>query len=127
MTATEKVFYWLPRILSIGFAIFLSLFALDVFSGPFEPMMLVGFAVHILPSLVLLGAILLAWKYDLVGVVMFFGFAVFYVWSAGLDRPWSWYASIALPSAVVGILFLVSWLQKRRRKKPTPEHPSSTF
>jgi hypothetical protein len=111
--------------LSIGFVLFISLFALDVFTGPFTPMMFVGFLVHLIPSFILLGAIVLAWKYDLVGVVMFLGFAAFYIWSVGFDRPWSWYAGIALPSAIVGILFLVNWYQKRSRKLSTPS-PSDT-
>ena len=120
MTISEKIFYWLPRLLSIGFVLFLSLFALDVFTGPFEPMMVVGFLVHLIPSFVLLAAVLVAWKYDMVGAIIFLGFAMFYVWSAGFDRPWSWYAAISLPSAIVGILFLVSWFQKRSRARATP-------
>ena len=126
MTTVEKIFYWTPRILSIGFVIFLSIFALDAFSGPFEPMMLVYFFLHLMPSFILLGAILIAWKYDLVGVVMFFGFAVFYVWSVGLERPWSWYVAIALPSVIVGILYFISWLFKRSRARPFPVKPDST-
>lgn len=112
--------------LSIGFVLFLSIFALDVFTGPFEPMMLVGFLIHLIPSFVLLGAVLLAWKYDLVGAIMFIGFATLYVWDVGFTRPWSWYVGIVAPAAIVGSLFLVSWFLKRNRKQLTPEPPDST-
>ena len=126
MTLIEKVFYWLPRIVSIGFILFMSLFALDVFTAPFEPMMLVGFVIHLIPSFVLLAAILVAWKYDLVGAIMFLGFAIFYVWDVGFDRPWSWYAGIVAPSAILGVFFLISWFQKRNRRQSTPEQFSPT-
>ena len=86
MTLIEKTVYWLPRLLSIGFVLFLSVFALDVFTWPFEPVMLIGFLVHLIPSFVLLAAVLIAWKYDLVGAIMFLGFALFYVWDVVFDR-----------------------------------------
>lgn len=124
MTSLENIIYWLPRLLSIGFVLFLSVFALDVFEGPFEPMMLVGFIVHLLPSLILLGAIIVAWKYDLVGALMFLGFAVFYVLMVGPGRPWSWYAGISLPSAIVGMLYLTRWYLQRSRRGAS-EQPQS--
>jgi hydrogenase-4 membrane subunit HyfE len=125
MTSVEKVFYWLPRIASIGFVLFLSVFALDVFTAPFEPVMLVGFLVHLIPSFILLGAVLLAWRYELVGTIMFLGFATLYLWDIGFTRPWSWYAGIVAPAAIVGVLFLLSWFLRRHRKQPTPEQHSS--
>ena len=109
-----KIVYWLPRILSIGFVLFLSLFSLDVFSEYSGWDAVLPFLIHLIPSFILLGVALVAWKYDLAGTIVFLGFAVFYVFAAGFDRPWSWYAGISLPSAVVGILFLLSWLQKKK-------------
>ncbi|MFA5083788.1 MAG: hypothetical protein WC475_00160 [Candidatus Paceibacterota bacterium] len=110
----KKIIYWLPRILSIGFILFLSLFALDVFSEYSGWNAVLPLLIHLLPSLVLIGIVIVAWKYELAGAIAFLGFAVFYVCAAGLNRPWSWYASISGPSAVVGILFLVSWFQKKK-------------
>lgn len=125
MRPIEKILHWSPRILSICFVLFLSLFALDVFDGPFEPMMLVGFLVHLIPSFVLLAAVLLAWKYEVVGAVIFLGFPLLYLWDVGFDRPWSWYASIVAPSAIVGVLFLISWFQKRSRRQSVHEQSGS--
>jgi hypothetical protein len=107
-----KIIYWLPRILSIAFVLFLSLFSLDVFSEYGGWNVVLPLLIHLVPSFVLLGVIIISWKHDLVGAIAFLGFAVFYVFAVGLDRPWSWYAGISCPSAVVGILFLLSWLQK---------------
>jgi len=111
-----KTIHWLPRILSIAFVLFLSLFALDVFGEYSGWQAVLGFLIHLLPSFVLLAVILIAWKYDLVGAIAFLASAAFYVFMVGLDRPWSWYAGISGPAAVVGILFLLSWLQKRKNK-----------
>jgi cell division protein FtsW (lipid II flippase) len=112
----KKIIYWLPRISSIAFVLFLSLFALDVFEEYSGWQAVLGFLMHLLPSFVLLAVILIAWKYDLVGAIAFLASAAFYVFMAGFDRPWSWYAGISGPAAVVGILFLLSWLQKRKNK-----------
>jgi len=111
-----KIIYWLPRILSIGFVLFLSLFALDVFSEYRGWDIVLPLLIHLIPSFVLLAAALISWKYDLAGAAVFLGFAVFYVFMAGLNRPWSWYAAISFPSALVGILFFLSWLQKKKEK-----------
>lgn len=110
-----KIIYWLPRILSIAFVLFLSLFALDVFGEYSGWQAVLGFLIHLLPSFVLLAVILISWKYDLVGAIVFLCFAIFYVFLVGFDRPWSWYVGISCPSAVVGILFFLSWFQKSRK------------
>jgi hypothetical protein len=116
MTTTTKAFYWLPRVLSIGFVLFLAMFALDVFTEYSGWDVVLPLLMHLIPSIVLLVAVAVAWRYELVGVVIFLGFAGLYVWMAGLDKPLSWYLVIALPSATVGVLYLVSWLLKRRQR-----------
>jgi len=106
--------HWSPRILALLFVGLLSLFAFDVFTRPWSPMMIGGFLVHLLPSLGLLTLTLIAWRYPLVGAIAFLGFSLWYVWSVGLGQPWSWYALIAAPAALVGVLFLADWWRTRR-------------
>ena len=115
MTTGEKFVFWAPRILAIAFVLFLSLFALDVFSEYEGWDTLVPLLIHLVPSAILLAVVVLAWRYEWVGALAFFGFAVLYVVDQGFDRPWSWYVAIPGPSAIVGILFLMSWFQRRRR------------
>ena len=117
MSKGEKIFYWLPRILSIAFVLFLSLFALDVFNEYSGWSIALPLLIHLIPSFVLAGALAIAWKHEWVGAFIFLGFAVFYIWMVGFDRHWSWYAGIAFPSATVGVLYLVSWSQRKRREK----------
>ncbi|MDD5290752.1 MAG: hypothetical protein PHZ04_01420 [Patescibacteria group bacterium] len=111
----EKIIYWLPRILSLCFVVFLSLFALDVFGENTGWQAILGFLIHLIPSFVLLVIAIISWKYDLVGVIAFLGAAAFYVLMVGFGRHWSWYAGISGPAALVGLLFLLSWWQKRKR------------
>lgn len=118
----NNIVYWLPRILSVGFVFFLSLFSLDVFSQYGGWDLLLPLFIHLIPSLVLLVVVLIAWRYALVGTISFMGFALWYIFMVGFDRHWSWYAGISAPAAVVGILFLVSYLQERKKRQGTIPH-----
>lgn len=105
-------FVWLPRILSIVFILFLSLFALDVFSEYKGLAVVVPFLIHLLPSLTLLCIVIIAWKYELIGAIAFIGFAMLYVWDVGLGRPPGLYLGIVFPLVLIGICYLVRWRQK---------------
>lgn len=96
------------------FVVFLSLFSFDVFEEYSGWNAVLPFLIHSIPSFVLLIVVIAAWKRDLVGAVAFLVAAIAYVFSVGFDRPWSWYATISGPAALVGILFLLGWFQKRK-------------
>lgn len=108
----KPIIHWSSRILALCFVLFLSLFALDVFGAYSGWGIIVPLFIHLIPSFLLAAAIAVAWRYEWVGAAVFFGFAIWYVAEAGLDRPWGWYAVIALPAIVVGILFLTEWVQE---------------
>jgi len=111
----NKFIYWTPRILSIIFIFLLALMSLDVFSSELNLWQtVVGLFIHNIPALILLVVLLISWKHDLVGATAFFIFAVLYIWMVGLDRHWSWYASISAPAAIIGVLFFINWLQKKK-------------
>jgi len=116
MTFTQKLVYWSPRVLSIAFALFLALFALDAFPVYLEWSAVLPFLIHLIPSLGLLAVSVIAWKFDLVGAIIFLGFAAFYLGDVGLGESWSVYATIVAPAALVGILFIASWFMKRSRR-----------
>lgn len=110
---SEKIIYWLPRSISLGFVLFISIFALDVFSDYSGYAILLPLFIHLIPSLFLLTVTLIAWKYELVGAIFYLGFAVLYVWDVGLTRPLSWYLAIVLPAFVVSLLYLISWIKRK--------------
>lgn len=72
MGKSIKLLYWSPRVLTILAILFISLFALDAFH-PGEPLtqQLLHFLLHLIPSFVLLAVLLLAWKRELAGGILF--------------------------------------------------------
>ncbi len=112
----NKFLHLAPRILSVAFIIFLSLFALDVFGEYRGFELAIALFMHLIPSFVLALVVVLAWKHDLVGAIVFIFAAVFYVWAAGFGRPWSWYAFISGPAFLVSILFFLNWLYLRKTR-----------
>lgn len=111
----KKVFCWAPRVLALTFVAFLSLFAFDVFEGPFHAMMIVGFLIHLLPSLALLALAIVAWRFPIVGAIAFIGFALLYIFLAGFDKPWSWYTLVSGPAMIIGILYVIDWFDSRTK------------
>ena len=119
MNKTERVLYWIPRILSILFICFLMLFSLDVFEpGLTAKEIALGLLMHNIPSIILIVLLVFAWRYELVGAVSFLGAGILYitrvslsVLNSGLEwhRVLLWSTIIALPAILIGVLFLVSW------------------
>ncbi len=91
-------FYWLPRILSILFIAFISMFALDVFG---EPRWLLALFMHLIPSYFLVAITIVAWKYEVFGGFLFLiaglGLLIFTHFEALI---------IAIPAFVIGALYL---------------------
>lgn len=104
----EKLFYWFPRILTILAILFMVMFSFDVFGGN-EPLgrKLLGFLMHNIPALILTGILLVAWKWEVIGGVLFLLAAVagsiFFRSFAG--NPGS--LIVLAPFCLVGILFII--------------------
>ena len=112
----NRFLHWSPRILSVAFVAFTSLFSLDVFNEYQGWVIVPALAAHLVIPLVVLVAVVVAWKWDVVGAALFFGFALYYVWMVGLNRDWTWYVSISGPAAVIGVLFLLSWFRREKTR-----------
>jgi len=110
---SRKIFYYLPRVLSIFFILFLGLFALDVFEmGKFEPAMVVGFIVHLIPNFLLLAILLIAWKSDRIGGILFIILSLlFTIFFRTYSEPMT-FLLISLPVFMIGVLFLISDFRK---------------
>lgn len=124
MEKSLTVFHWLPRILCIVAILFISMFALDSFVPELTLWQQIGgFLIHLIPSFLLVIFLVLAWKWELAGSIIFtaigIGFTPFifimnYHNSNSLWIGLSTVLVITLPFVVVGVLFFVSWLMKRR-------------
>ena len=115
----KKFLYWLPRILGILFALFISIFALDAFSEgiPF-PEAIAGFLIHLIPTYIMIAILLIAWKWGVVGGILFILAGVFYmVWMHNLH--WSAFLLIGGPPILIGTLFITAHLSSKRARKRT--------
>jgi predicted neutral ceramidase superfamily lipid hydrolase len=115
----SKFVYWTPRILSIMFILFLALFSLDIFDMKLNFWgTVVGLFMHNIPSLILLAVLLISWKYEIVGGIVFILAGLAYIILTLVRVPWymaiSWSMTIAGPAFLIGILFLVNWYKKRK-------------
>ena len=117
MTKSARgVLFWAPRILTILFALFLSVFALDVFAetkGFLET--LTALALHLVPTFLVVVLLVFAWRRELIGVIAFAGLAIAYVvvtWGRGF--PWVTYVMISGALLLISVLFFLSWRQRSR-------------
>jgi hypothetical protein len=102
---------------------FLSLFALDAFSGGKSFLeALPDFLIHVAPMAVLLVIVGLSWRWEWVGGVVFTGLAVAYAYMA--RRHASWIATISGPLLLVGVLFIWSWVHRLRARVGLNELPA---
>jgi hypothetical protein len=106
----KRVVYWTPRILCILFAVFISLFAFDVFEegkGFWETS--VALLLHLVPTIIIVAALVVSWRREWIGGILFIALGILYVvWAWGRFR-WTTYAIISGPLLLMGILFLLNW------------------
>jgi hypothetical protein len=111
----REILYWLPRALSVLFALFISLFALDVFGegyGFWETIL--ALLIHLVPTYLVLIALALAWRWEWVGGLAFVGLAIWYVIMAWGDFDPITYLIIPGPLFSIGILFLFNWFDREK-------------
>jgi len=103
-----KALLWAPRVCGVALCLFVGMFALDAFSegAPF-PEALAAFVLHLIPTLLLLAAVALAWRWEWVGALAFMALAGLYAYDA--RRHLEWVVLIAGPLLGVGLLYLWSW------------------
>lgn len=114
-TTKKRLLYWSPRILAILFAIFVSLFAFDVFEEgrSFKEAMLALF-MHLIPTYIIIIALILAWRWEWIGAVLFLGFIAFFVIVSK-----NFYVSLifCIPLVLIALLFLLNWIYREELKK----------
>ncbi|MFH1207853.1 MAG: hypothetical protein V1668_04665 [Patescibacteria group bacterium] len=118
----NKFIYWTPRVLSILLIVFLAVFSLDVFDNDYGFWgTVLGLLIHNIPSFVLLGILIISWKYEMVGGVAFILAGISYmVFIVARESVEPWYMLLALslilvvPAFLIGILFLVGWSKKKK-------------
>lgn len=104
-----KTWRWLPRILTIIYILFISLFALDAFGGDESILLQIGgFLIHLLPSFLLVGALMWAWRKPLVGAILFSALGVMSIFAWDTYQHLLNFAVLSLPLLITGVLYYVS-------------------
>ncbi len=108
---------WIARIGGILFALFISIFALDVFSEHLSFWKtLPALFIHLIPSFFVLSVIMIAWRKPLVGAIIFMLLAIAYLFFAQGRFHWSVYAIISGPLAIISVFFGCDWWKARSIK-----------
>ena len=116
----RRLLFWTPRVLGIAFALFISIFAMDVFGEHYSlPQLLVALGMHLIPTGLIAVALIVAWRWEWVGAVLFFGLGVAYIVTVHERAPWDWYVFIAGPAFLMGLLFLLNWRYRAELRRRT--------
>ncbi|MEI7981735.1 MAG: hypothetical protein WCI71_08765 [Bacteroidota bacterium] len=126
MNTTLKIFHWAPRILCILAILFVSMFALDSFDPHYTLwQQLQAFAIHLIPSYLLILFLVVAWKWELIGGMMLIIFALGFtplIYMHNYNMNHSVWISLSIilvinfPFVVTGTLFILShYLKKKNR------------
>lgn len=123
-TRSKRLLFWMPRALSIAFAAFLSLFALDVFTEHlgFRETVL-ALAIHLVPVFVVVAILLVAWRWEWVGAVFYAFAGLLYValvssHTRSAATQAAWILTIAGPAFVIALLFMANWLKRAQLHAP---------
>lgn len=111
----NRFLYWAPRIFTIINILFMGLLSLDVFMEKAPLLeMIGGFFIHLIPSFLLIILLVIAWKLELIGGIVFIIISLLgfiYINGTLLFRITS---PLVLPQFIIGILFIVNWILKKK-------------
>ena len=123
--------HWLPRVLCILAILFITMFSLDAFDPKLTIwQQIAGFIIHSIPSFILTALLLISWKWELTGGIIFTVIGTLlspfiFIKNFGMNHSvWlslSVILLITFPFIVVGVLFILSYYLKKNNAPPDPE------
>jgi hypothetical protein len=76
----SRFVYWTPRILSMVIILFMALMSVDVFSMELNLWQTIGAVlIHNIPTFILLTVLIISWKHEIVGGVVFILAGILYI------------------------------------------------
>ena len=96
----KAIIYWFPRILSILFTVFISIFAFDVFGNP---QWFIALLIHLIPTSILIIITVVAWKKEIIGGFLFLlaGFLALIITHFEAFV-------LTIPAFVIGLVFIIT-------------------
>ena len=115
----KRLLFWTPRIAGILYAVFISMFALDVFGeGHGFCETILALLMHLIPTALVLVALIIAWRWEWVGGLLYIGLGLWYSFMVFHHHP-NWILGIAGPVFVTGALFLLNWPYRKELRLST--------
>jgi len=124
MKTNIKVLHWLPRITCIIAILFISLFALDSFGPNMTFWQQIGaFLIHLIPTYILIALLLVAWKWEYIGGIIFIIIALImsliifklnFNMNQSVGLSFRIIMMITFPFIIIGTLFILSHFIKKR-------------
>lgn len=121
------ILHWAPRVLSIVAILFISVFSLDMLGADRSLKdEITGWLMHMIPSFVLIIVLIIAWKWEKTGGIIFLSlglaFTPFIFWGNYSGNQSIWISlvivmTITFPFILSGVLFLLSYHTKQRARE----------
>jgi len=103
-------------VLGVLFAIFVSVFALDVFGAGYSFWeTLLALLIHLIPTGLLAIALAIAWRWEWAGALIFIGLGLAYM-AMTIRAAGAVFSVLVVPLFLIGGLFLAAWLWGRPRR-----------
>jgi len=127
MKTSIKFLHWTPRILTIVATLFISIFALDAFEGDQSVWQhILGFLIHLIPTYIMTAILIVAWKWELVGGIIFATIGLItspMVFMVNYNRNHNFWMDLGIiglitfPFILIGVLFILSHISKKKSRK----------
>ena len=125
MQLSIKIIHWTPRIICIAAILFISIFAADAFeAGLTIWQQLANFILHLTPFFVLIVLLLIAWKWEFIGGILFLITGIitiplifihnYKINHLSINQCLGIISVINFPFIIVGILFIFSYYRKKK-------------
>ena len=117
-TLSRQPSFWAPRVLTFALALFLSVFALDVFGGDASlGQKLAALVIHLVPTWIVLLVLAVSWRHEWVGGVLFPALCIAYFVLTKGQMHWTAYLMLCGPLLLIGLLFWWSWAGHAKRRR----------
>ena len=108
---------WAAYIFGFAFAIFISFFAMDVFTAHNDFLHTVSALFkHLIPTFLIIIILLLSWRREWIGGTAFSILGFLYIIIAWGRFAWGAYAMISGPLFILGFLFFLGWHYRRHQQ-----------
>lgn len=115
--SSKHLLFWSPRVLCILFALFISIFAFDVFDETRSFWnTAIALVIHLVPTIIIVVALIVSWKWEWIGGILYLVFALVYVASTWGRFPVFVYFIMSGPMVIISVLFFLNWKYKSELK-----------